>query len=176
MPGSHYSLLDILGLDSAPANPCHIITPDAKGELKGNDFDKNFSADLNANFHWLINFCLSKDLAQRLLYAAKADPEHKLEIKSDSGNLYRCILSFASENTGKNVLLFQGEPSFLLVQAVTACDYLLFPSLEVLVKIAPSHVTQRDQSGELLNEVYSWLGGMESEDFLELSSSFTGVI
>ena len=105
-----------------------VVTPDSDGVIDWQNPLFTFKSKVDKDLRWIAEFCSRKDFAFSLIKAAADHQHNSLELVSESHNVYSCVISIVVRKS-KNVLVFRGEHlSFMVVQGVTSCDYLLFPS------------------------------------------------
>ena len=151
-----------------------VVTPDSDGVIDWQNPLFTFKSKVDKDLRWIAEFCSRKDFAFSLIKAA-ADHQHSsLELVSESHNVYSCVISIVVRKS-KNVLVFRGEHlSFIVVQGVTSCDYLLFPSEGLLVEVSPSHVDEDDRRGLIYGDLIGHLKELRADNLSRFV--FSGVI
>lgn len=166
--------LSWLGFLECKVEPLWFIRPDVDGVFDRHLLPNELKDCIAQDIFWISDFCFSKDLAVHLLEAIAQNQGKKLELVSEYGNSYDCLFSVVVRHS-KNVLVFRGELfSFLVVQGVTSCDYLMFPSLGLLIEVASGHVNEDDRLGLLFQDVISYVINSDVLNFSQFD--FTGVI
>jgi hypothetical protein len=168
------SCLEWLGFSNYSIEGSRLVTLDSDEVIDWQNPLITLKSKFDKDLRWIAEFCSRKDFAASLIKAV-ADHQHSsLELVSESHNIYSCVISIVVRKS-KNVLVFRSEHlSFLVVQGVTSCDYLLFPSEELLVEVSPSHVDEDDRRGLIYGDLIDHLGELRADNIPRFV--FSGVI
>ena len=168
------SCLEWFNFTNYPIEPSSLITPDSDGVFDWENLSSIIKTKVDKDLRWIAEFCSNKDFAVRLLEIGVNHRYKGLELVTDSNVVYGCVISMIARN-GKNVLVFRGNNySFLIIQGVTSCDYLFFPSQGLLVEVSPSHVDEDDRHGLIYADLIDYLKRLRIDNLPQFV--FSGVI
>ena len=169
------STFDRLGFTGCSGIQRYVMARNGEGEYQGLPLDLEVEISVGEEILWLASHLVVHNLSQVLLDQVASCSDKTLSLTSPHGSQYACVASFLTAES-QNILLFKGHSfSFFLVQGVTACDYWMIPSMDLLVEVTSAHVRDIDRAGTVFSELADRLKEIDEECHGK-KFVFTGII
>jgi len=166
---------DRLGFKGCSGIQRYVMARNGEGDYEGLPQAFEVETGIGEQILWLANHLVLHNLSKIFLDQIASCSDKALLLTSAHGRQYTCVASFLTAES-QNILVFEGDDfSFFLVQGVTACDYWMIPSLDLLVEVTSAHVREIDRTGLVFSELPDRLREID-EECGDQKFAFTGVI